>query len=280
MGARSDAADGPGTALGGVTGCRVARSTERAAVVIALVAATFLVSGLVSGSAGAQTDPGDHAAHHPDVGTAPQQAPAPGLAPPGAAQPGQGCGAGMGMMGCMGGPPRPFFASLLDMPALTPDARRLVSGEAERRIGWGTQAIAAGHARLEAALQADDAATARLAAQSVREGVLQVESGTGMLRAVAEGQPPRDLALAWFRDQLSVPAAAAVVDHGGASWGLSWYHLTTMAALIAALLAALAIQAARTRRIGALMRALTAAPRPAPAMAPPGPAPAAPPAPA
>jgi ferredoxin-NADP reductase len=270
--ARSDAADVPGTGLGEVTGRRVTRGKERAAVVIALVVATFLASG----SVGAQTDLGDHTAHHPGAGAAPQPVPAPGPAALG--QTGQGCGPGaaMGMMGCMGGPPRPFFSSLLDMPALTPDARRLVSGEAERRIGWGTQAIAAGHARLEAALEADDAAAARLAAQSVRDGVLQVESGTGMLRAVAEGQPPRDLALAWFRDQLSVPAAAAAVDHGGAPWGLSWYHLTTMAALVAALLAALAIQAARTRRIGALMRALTAAPRPPPAVAPQGPAPTAP----
>jgi len=187
VGARSDAADVPGAGLGGVTGRRAARSTERVAAVIALVVATLLASG----SAGAQTDPGDHAAHHPGAGAAPQPVPAPGPAALG--QAGQGCdpGAAMGMMGCMGGAPRPFFSSLLDMPALTPDARRLVSGEAERRIGWGTQAIAAGHARLEAALDADDAATARLAAQSVREGVLQVESGTGMLRAVARRLVPR-----------------------------------------------------------------------------------------
>ncbi len=157
------------------------------------------------------------------------------------------------MMGCMGAGPRPFYASLLDMPALTPEARRFIEAEAERRIGWGSQAIMAGEARLHQAFAADDPAAVRQAAAGVREGLLLLESGLAALRAIEAGTPPRQVALAWFRDQLALPGGEAEMVMGGGPWGLSWYHMTTMAFLVAALLGALLIQYARMRRIGGLV---------------------------
>lgn len=242
-------------------------------------AITSLLGAALIGAAMAQTDPGDHSAHHPGqpAGAVETQAPsgpsgaaAAPPAMPGIASGAQATGGCGGMMGCMGGGPRPFYASLLDMPALTPDARRFIEAEAERRIGWGSQAITAGQARLHHALAANDPAAVQQATAGVREGLLQLESGTSALRAIETGTPPRQLALAWFRNQLAVPATEPLMVMGDGPWGLSWYHLTTMAFLVAALVGALLIQYARMRRIGGLVERLT----PAAPSAPPGPAPA------
>ncbi|MDN3563875.1 FAD-binding oxidoreductase [Paeniroseomonas aquatica] len=155
------------------------------------------------------------------------------------------------------------------MPVLTPEARRFIEAEAERRIGWGSQAITAGQARLHHALAANDSVAVQQATTGVREGLLQLESGTSALRAIESGTPPRQLALAWFRNQLAVPAAEPQMVMGDGPWGLSWYHLTTMAFLVAALVGALLIQYARMRRIGRLVERLTpAAPGAAPGPAP------------
>lgn len=220
-------------------------------------AAALLGATLVGTSVAQPAGPGDHSAHHPGQPPAGTMAPAnPGsnVTPAPSVQPGAGCG---GMMGCMGGGPRPFYASLLDMPALTPEARRFIDVEAERRIGWGSQAIFTSQARLQHALAANNPAALQQATAGLREGLLRLESGTAALRAVESGTPPRQLALAWFRDQLGLPAAAMAMD-GDGPWGLSWFHLTTMGFLVAFLGGTLLIQHARMRRVNALVQRLMA----------------------
>ncbi len=237
--------------------------------------AALLASALL-GTAVARAESGGHLGHHPGQPTPTAVAPAavvpaqPGpvgidLPPPppmaGAVpsvQASAGCG---GMMGCMGVGPRPFYAALLDMPALTPEARRFIEAEAERRIGSGSQAITAAQARLHHALAANDPTAVQQATAGARVGLLQLESGTAALRALAAGTPPRELALAWFKGQLgvaTVESAPKTMDAG--PWGLSWYHLTTMVFLVAFLVAALLIQYARMRRISGLVLRLTAGP--------------------
>jgi hypothetical protein len=166
------------------------------------------------------------------------------------------------MMGCMGGGgPRPFYATLLNMPTLTPEARRIIETEANWRIGRGAQALNAGHVRLQQALSANDPAAAGQAAADLRQGLLRLESGTAALRAVEAGTPPRQLALAWFKNQLGTPASEEVTTEMGVGlWRLSWYHLTTMTFLVAFLLGALLIQYVRMRRVGELVERLTPAP--------------------
>ncbi len=246
-------------------------------------AVAVLIGVALLGTALAQTDAGGHLGHHPgqpepvtgmpgptgSADVAPPRLSDAAPAPQVGAQTGAGCG---GMMGCMGGGPRPFYAALLDMPSLTPEARRFIGTEAEWRIGWGSQAISAGHARLQRALAADDPAAVQQAAAGVREGLQLLESGTAALRAIEAGTSPRQFALAWFRDQLSVPtpeAAATAMAVDGGPWGLSWYHLTTMVFLVTFLIGALIIQYARMRRIGGLVERLTpVAPGLAPSLAP------------
>ncbi|WP_218128046.1 2Fe-2S iron-sulfur cluster-binding protein [Belnapia rosea] len=244
-------------------------------------AVTGLLGAALIGTAVAQTDPGDHGAHHPSqpAGTA-APAPPPASVPAMPSMPGAtpalaadaGCG---GMMGCMGGPGRPFYASLLDMPALTAEAQRVIEAEAERRIGWGSQAITSGQARLHHALATNDTAAVQQAAAGVREGLLLLESGTAALRAIEAGTAPRQLALTWFRGQLGLPPVEAAPITDGGPWGLSWYHLTSMAFLVAFLVGTLLIQHARMRRVDALVRRLSpagAALDPAPAPPTAGPA--------
>ncbi len=228
-----------------------------------------LLSWLLVGAVFAQGDDSDHGAHHPGQPAAPPAAGgaiAPGTASP--PQPARGCS---GMMGCMGQGGRPFYASLLDMPALTAEARQTIEAEAERRIGWGSQAITSGQARLHQALAANDTAAAQQVTAGLREGLSLLESGIAARHAVEAGMPPRQLAMTWFRGQLGLPVAEAAAMATG-PWGLSWYHLTSMAFLVAFLLGTLLIQQARMRRVNALVQRLSAVPvAPAAATGPPAP---------
>ncbi len=247
-----------------------------------------LIAGLfgVSLTAAAQTDPVDHGAHHPGGGapTASSPAPAPAptdprggigmsgimgappppmLPPTASAQSGGGCGA----MGCMGGSgTKPFYATLMDMPSLTPEARRIIEAEAGKRLGSGSEAITTGQTQLHHALSANDPTAMQRAISGVRLGVLQAESGAAALLAINEGQPPRQIALTWFKGQMSVPATVGMSMNEG-PWGLSWYHLTTMVFLVAFMLGALLIHYARLRRIDGLVQRLTPGATPAPAPA-------------
>ena len=191
------------------------------------------------------------------------------------AVPGAGGGmAGMGAGCCGGAGPKPFYAALMAMPSLTPEARQFIQAEADRRLGDGTERITTGQMQLHHALAASDQAAAQQGAASVRQGLLLVESGDSALQALAEGQPPRQIALAWFKGQANIPLPAGM-DMGDGPWGLSWVHLTTMALLAASLAAALALHFARMRRAAVLVERLSGA-APAATASPPGMAPAPP----
>ena len=156
----------------------------------------------------------------------------------------------------MGGGAKPFYPALMDMPALTPEARRFIEAEAARRLGVGSEAITTGQAPLHIALSANDPAAMQQSIAGVREGVFLAESGAAALQAVAEGQQPRQLALAWFKGQMSTPSGTGT-DMNDGPWGLSWMHLIIMAFLVAALLGAIFIHYARLRRIDGLVQRLT-----------------------
>lgn len=218
----------------------------------------------------AQTEPADHGAHHPGSGLPAVPAPSPpfptgnmgpggtmGAPPPSSPGVGVQSGGGCGPMGCMGGlGPRPFYSALMAMPTLTPEARQYIEDQAGKRIGSGSWAITTGQAQLHQSILANDSAAMQKAIATVRAGVLEAESGAAALQAVNEGQSPRQLALTWFKTQMSVPAAVGMpVDEG--PWGLSWYHLSTMTFLVAFVLATILIHYARLRRIGSLVQRLT-----------------------
>jgi ferredoxin-NADP reductase/ferredoxin len=165
-----------------------------------------------------------------------------------------------GMMGgMMGRPERPFYPTLMDMPRLSPEARQYVEQEAQQRLGTGAQSITAGESALHRALGEKDAAAMQEAAAGVRQGLLQVESGAAALRALNEGQEPRQIALTWFKGQLALPANDQPPLHAE-PFGLSWYHMTVMVFLGMFVLGTLLIHFARMRRVSNLVARLASRP--------------------
>ena len=173
-------------------------------------------------------------------------------------------GGGMGAGGCCGGTgPKPFYATLLTMPSLTPDARHYIEVEAGKRLGAGSEQITVGQMNLHSALAASNGAEVQMAAASVRRGLFLVESGASAQQAMNEGQPPPQIALTWFKGQSSVPVVGGMSMDDGL-WGLSWLHLLTMTFLVAFLAGALLIHFGRARRIAGLVERLGGPPRAAP----------------
>jgi ferredoxin-NADP reductase/ferredoxin len=161
-----------------------------------------------------------------------------------------------GMMeGMMGRPERPFYPTLMDMPRLAPEARQYIEQESQQRLGTGAQSIAAGESALHRALGERDAAAMQKAATDVRQGLLQVESGAAALRALNEGQEPRQIALTWFKGELSLPGSDQPPPQAE-PFGLSWYHLTVMVFLGMFVLGTLLIHFARMRRVSSLVARL------------------------
>lgn len=220
----------------------------------------------------AQMSDAEHASHHPGgapdaaggtprAGVTPASpegsataAPAGGMA--GMMAPSQGAmGASPPAAGCCGGSGRkPFFASMLDFPQLSDEARKAIGREAAARLGTGSEALTAGQAKLHHALSTNDFATARGAIAETREGLALAESGAGALQALNEGQPPRRIAMTWFKREMAIDQGPNTMAESG---GLSWLHVLAMALLAAALAAALLLRRARLRRISALVQRLT-----------------------
>jgi hypothetical protein len=160
---------------------------------------------------------------------------------------------GMGEM--MTQPQKQFYPSLMNMPTLSPEARQSIEREAQRRLGTGAEAISAAAAGLRRAMSQQDLAAIQEAAARVREGLLQVESGTEALRAVSEGQHPHQIALTWFKGQLSIPSTNEPAA-GPGLLSLSWFHLTAMIFLGIFVVGSLCLRFARMRRISALVQRL------------------------
>lgn len=157
--------------------------------------------------------------------------------------------------GCCGvGGPKPFYPSMMDFPALTEDARKIISKEAIARLGVGSEALTTGQAKLHHALSSRDFTAASEAIKEVREGLSLAESGANALQALKESRSPRQLALNWFQRQTAIDKRDASL---GAAFGeLSWSHIAAMALLALALTTALLLRWLRIRRISQLAERL------------------------
>ena len=264
---------------------RTRLQTRRLWQVWALLGSILVACGSLSASVGpvfGQDNPDAHSAHHPPAATSEQASPptnsstAPAAMPttpaaPPQANPMGGMGEMMGQM--MKQPAKQFYPSLMNMPTLTPEAHQYLEREAQQSLATGAQSIGSGQTELHHAMAQKDAVAIQKAAAGVREGLLQAESGAAALRALSEGQEPRQFALTWFKGQMSLPVKDWMSGDG--LWGLSWYHLTMMAFLVAFLLGAVLIHYARLRSISKLVQRLT--PTPAGSSAPVAPTASAPP---
>lgn len=223
----------------------------------------LVLAGFTTVHAQAQT-PEEHASHHPGAAPVGDAAPASGtpgkagMGPPAGAGPpasagGMMGGGGMGaMMEKMGAPkPKDMYPSLMALPELTAEKRQAVGQQADERMRTGTALMGKALDMLNAGTQAGDYAAMHEAATLLREGVAQLESGVAAKRALAEGRAPRQVALAWFKQEMSL-VTPVVSGAPHPDRGLSLFHLFTMGLLVAFAFAMLLLYFFKMRRAAAL----------------------------
>jgi len=157
-----------------------------------------------------------------------------------------------GMMKKMGAPPpRDLYPTLMNSPETTPKQREQIQGQAEERLRTGVALMSAGLSDLAVATENEDYAAMQKATAQLREALARFESGLAARRALAEGKPPRQVALQWFKGEMNLQPPQSVEEGSGLS-GLSALHLFTMALLIAFALSMLVMYYFKMRRAAAL----------------------------
>ena len=201
----------------------------------------------------AQT-PEEHASHHPGQAGS---ATAAGAMPAGGSPASGGMGSmmeGMGkMMEGMHGvtPPKELYPTLMALPELSAEQRKLVEQQAAERMHAGSVLMGQALDSLNTGTQSGDYAAMHEATARMREGIAQLESGVAARRALAEGKAPRAVALAWFKREMNLASPVMSEERHG-HLGLSVLHLLTMALLIVFALAMLAMYFFKMRRAAAL----------------------------
>ncbi|MFP5517143.1 MAG: FAD-binding oxidoreductase [Alphaproteobacteria bacterium] len=162
------------------------------------------------------------------------------------------------MMGAAMGarPSKEFYPALMDVPVLSLEARAEIERQARSRVALGGDAVTQAQADLHRAMEVSDAMALEHASQRLRDGLAMVDSGSAALRALAEGQAPRQIALTWFKEQMQLPVPKGERPAGGAL-GLSWFHLITMAIVSTFAVTMVLLSLARLRRASRLMRHLS-----------------------
>ena len=90
---------------------------------------------------------------------------------------------------------------------MTPEARVKIEAEARNRISTGNAALVQAYDDYHRAMMNNDIAAMSAAASRQRVALAELESGTAALRALAESQTPRQVALTWFRSQMNLAPA-------------------------------------------------------------------------
>jgi hypothetical protein len=163
-------------------------------------------------------------------------------------------GAGMGeMMKQMGVPPRKeIYPSLMALPdEVTPEERATIEQLAQERMKAGTALMSSGLGKLSDSTSDEDYAAMQQATAQVREGLAQFEAGIAARRVLSEGKLPRNLALDWFKREMSL--ASPIRSYEPIAFlGIPLIHLFTMVLLIAFALAMVAMYFFKMRRAASL----------------------------
>lgn len=171
----------------------------------------------------------------------------------------------------MGGPPRKqLYPQLMELPVMTPEARLKIETDARARIVTGNAALVQGQDDYHRAAMNNDAAAMSAALSRQRAALAEIESGTSALRALAEGSPPHEIALSWFRDQMNLARPTSPVQEEVGPLNLSWFHIVSMTVVLLFALTMLVVGVGRRHRSLALVNRLTrpAGPQPAQDRAP------------
>lgn len=247
---------------------------RRPSIVLWLGITLLLAGALGQRVVVAQAPSGDHAQHHPAASAAepappsapPETSPPPSSAvPPVAAPAEQNVRAGTAeMMRSMGAaPPKDLYPSLMDLPDLPPEKRAEVQRAAYERMQSGTTLMIEGLDQLLRAAQTDDDAVMQDAVAKLREGLARFDSGLAAHRAIAEGRPPRDVALQWFKREMNLAEPARAHRTTGLL-GLAWLHFWVMLILLLFAGTMLWMYFFKMRRASLLLQGLTGGAPPAP----------------
>ena len=218
-----------------------------------------VVAGLALALSGYGQSPDEHAKHHPkgDDPAMPAAGKDAGMGGMGGAGKDGGKGGGMevmmdGMMKKMGAPPpKDLYPSLMSLPELTTEQREQVRSQADERMRSAVALLSEGLEKLAAATENEDSAAMQDATAQVREGLARFESGLAAKRALAEGKPPRQVAMQWFKSEMNLQPPQGVEARSSRS-GVSLFHLFTMILLVLFALAMVAMYFAKMRRAAAL----------------------------
>lgn len=230
-----------------------------------------VVFGLALALSGYGQSPDEHAKHHPK-GDDPAM-PAAGKDAEMGVMGGAGKDASMGSGGMMGGgmegmmdgmmkkmgvpPPKDLYPALMSMPELTTEQREQVRSQADDRMRSGVALLSEGLEKLATATESEDYAAMQDATSQVREAVARFESGLAARRALAEGKPPRQVALQWFKGEMNLQPLQGVEARSDRP-GISLFHRFTMILLVAFALAMVAMYFVKMRRAAALFRRIEA----------------------
>jgi ferredoxin-NADP reductase len=161
---------------------------------------------------------------------------------------------GMGKM--MEGMMRPqrseIYPSLMALPETPPEKRIEIRRLAEERIHEGVVIMEGAEAGLQHALDNGLHDEAIKEIRSLKDGLAKIESGVAAHRLVIEGKPAQQDALKWFRQTMSLPT-----DTPNNLYGLSWFHIFVMAALLVFLLVVIFLYFYKVSRIRVLLERLS-----------------------
>lgn len=156
---------------------------------------------------------------------------------------GAGCGSGTALT--------PIYASLMTLPALTPEKRAEIDALARQQISEGMERLTSGVESIHRATQVGDDALAQQSVGTMREGLDELGAGIAARRVLSEGKAPRNLALDWFKREMNL-ASPIAREHARTPLGVQPFHLFTMVLLVAFALAMIAMYFFKMRRAVAL----------------------------
>lgn len=233
--------------------------------------------------------PTGHEAHHPSKmqpeaskpGAPAPSTPAPSTpapSPPAPSPPADGMGEMMRKMGAP--PPKELYPSIMSLPPELPSEKRdELLRQARERMTAGKNLLSESMAALSEATARDDIPAAEDATARMRQGLAQFESGFAAHRALADGKALRNVALEWFRREMTLRTKPSAEAPYGL-FGLSWFHYVVMLILLTFAGAMIRMSFRRMSRTEALLTSLTTGKRIVSEFAPAAPPPRAPGAPA
>lgn len=157
------------------------------------------------------------------------------------------------MMGCMKTPPKAFYPALMELPELAPERRAaLLSEMSARMVESARRATAAAGTLLPPGPHGHR--TMQESATKARQALAEYSGAVVAHQALADGEAPREIALAWYRGEMALRAPpSALASTAGQIPGLGAGHLLAMIFLTGFAIAALSMHVARRRRTRALL---------------------------